>query len=277
MIPTTDGQFFSRVKMQDGSSRLVWLLTFLPGVTLAQAKPHSSELLGSLGALLAEIDTALLDFSHPATTRDLKWDVSRSLWARDYLPMSTIPSVALSPDNFLLSSKPKRSRVSRIFAAAYDGDATDHNALVSSPWPLPRRVLSVIDFGDMHVGFTVAEPAVAAAYAILGHEHPLPAASALLSAYHKIFPLREEEIAAFFPMLCARLAVSVINSAHRQSLVPDDPTLPLAKPQPGTPLRRLAKFIPASLTTPSVPLAVFRPSLTRKKFVTGSPRISPLQ
>lgn len=65
IIPTTEGQLFSRVKTKEGSSRLVWLLTFLPGLTLAQTKPHSSELLASLGSLLAEIDAALLDFLIP--------------------------------------------------------------------------------------------------------------------------------------------------------------------------------------------------------------------
>ena len=85
VIPTLKGELFSRVKMKDGSSRIVWLLTFIPGSTLAEAKPRSREILASLGALLAEIDSGFLDFSHPAAARELKWDISRSLWARDYL------------------------------------------------------------------------------------------------------------------------------------------------------------------------------------------------
>ena len=245
VIPTTEGQLFSRVKTKEGSRRLVWLLTFLPGLTLAQTKPHSSELLASLGSLLAEIDAALLDFSHPAATRELKWDVSRSLWARDYLSHVHEPQRRALAEQFLtLFETGALPRFPHLRRSVIYGDANDHNALVSSPWSLPRRVLSLIDFGDMHVGFTVAEPAIAAAYAILGHEHPLPAASALLSAYHKIFPLREEEIAAFFPMLCARLAVSVINSAHRQSLVPDDPYVTVSEVPAWHALECLAKVHP---------------------------------
>jgi 4-aminobutyrate aminotransferase-like enzyme/Ser/Thr protein kinase RdoA (MazF antagonist) len=245
IIPTAEGQLFSRVKTKEGSRRLVWLLTFLPGLTLAQTKPHSSELLASLGSLLAEIDAALLDFSHPAATRDLKWDVSRSLWARDYLSHVHEPQRRALAGQFLtLFETEALPRFPQLRRSVIYGDANDHNALVSSPWPLPRRVLSLIDFGDMHVGFTVAEPAIAAAYAILGRERPLPAASALLSAYHKIFPLREEEIAAFFPMLCARLAVSVINSAHRQSLVPEDPYITVSEVPAWQALECLAKVHP---------------------------------
>ena len=245
VIPTTQGQLFSRVKTKQGSSRLVWLLTFLPGLTLAQAKPHSCGLLASLGSLLAEIDFALQDFSHPAATRELKWDVSRSLWARDYLSHVHDPQRRALAGQFLtLFETEALPRFPHLRRTVINGDANDHNALVSPPWPQPRRVLSVIDFGDMHVGFTVAEPAVAAAYAILGHERPLPAALALLSAYHKIFPLREEEIAAFFPMLCARLAVSVTNSAYRQSLVPDDPYVTVSEVPAWHALERLAEIHP---------------------------------
>src|SRR5260221_6442460 len=75
----------------------------------------------------------------------------------------------------------------------------------------------------MHEGFTVGEPAIAAAYAILGKDDPLAAAGSVLAGYHEILPLTEEEIAAFFALMAARLAVSVVNSAHRKALVPDDP------------------------------------------------------
>lgn len=40
VIPTAKGQFFSRVVLENGPARLVWLLTFLRGKTLAETKPH---------------------------------------------------------------------------------------------------------------------------------------------------------------------------------------------------------------------------------------------
>ena len=39
------------------------------------------------------------------------------------------------------------------------GDANDYNVLVSEALPLPRNIVGVIDFGDMHHSFTVAEMA----------------------------------------------------------------------------------------------------------------------
>jgi 4-aminobutyrate aminotransferase-like enzyme/Ser/Thr protein kinase RdoA (MazF antagonist) len=243
VIPTTEGQFFRFCKTEDGVTRLVWLLSYLPGNTLAEVKPHTPELLASLGTLLAQIDQALLNFSHPATFRELKWDLSRSLWARDYLSHIRDPQRRDLAAHFLrLFETEALPRFSHFRRSVIYGDANDHNALVSPPWPQPRRVVSVIDFGDMHTGFTLAEPAIAAAYAVLGQEHPLSAASAVLAAYHKTFPLQEEEIAAFFPMLCTRLTVSVINSAHRQYLVPDDPYVTVSEAPSWQALERLSKI-----------------------------------
>jgi 4-aminobutyrate aminotransferase-like enzyme/Ser/Thr protein kinase RdoA (MazF antagonist) len=245
VIPTAQGQLFTRSPVEDGSTRLVWLLTFLPGKTLAEAKPHSPELLASLGVLLAEIDRALLDFSHPATQRQLKWDLSRSLWAREYLHCIQDQLRRDLAAQFLTFFESEAlPRFPQMRRSVIYGDANDHNALVSPPWPLPRRVLSVIDFGDMHTAYTVAEPAVAAAYAALGQQNPLPHAAALLAAYHRKFPLDENEIAAFFSLMCARLAVSVINSAHRQSLVPDDPYVTITEARAWEALERLAKINP---------------------------------
>ena len=245
VCPTSRGTLFTRRKIADGTSRLIWLLTFLPGETLVNVKPHSVELLESFGRFLGELDSALLDFSHPAATRDLKWDISHSLWARDFLQYIRDPRQRNLAAQFLdLFEREVLSRLPQLRRSVIYGDANDYNALVTSPWPQPRRVVSVIDFGDMHHGITVAEPAIAVAYAILGENDPLPAAVSVLSAYHRVLPLNEDEIAAFFPLLAARLAVSVINSAHRQSLHPDDPYVTITEAPAWAALERLANIHP---------------------------------
>lgn len=245
VIPTARGNLFARTATQDGAARLVWLLRYVPGTKLADAKPHSVELLASLGELLAEIDSALFDFSHPATRRELKWDVSRALWARDYLSHIRDAERRAIAERFLkLFATEAVPRFSHLRRSVIYGDANDHNVLVSAAWPQPRRVVSVIDFGDMHEGYTVAEPAVAAAYATLNEENPLAAASAVVGAYHRKVALNEEEIAAFYPLICARLAVSVINSAHRQSLGPNDPYVTISEAAAWEALERLAKIHP---------------------------------
>jgi 4-aminobutyrate aminotransferase-like enzyme/Ser/Thr protein kinase RdoA (MazF antagonist) len=264
VVPTAQGHLFTRIVAQDSIPRFVWKLTFLPGATLAEVNPCSRDLLHSLGTFLAEMDLGLLDFSHPAVDRELKWDLSRSLQARLHLHhIRDSRRLALAEQFLALFEAEAVPQFPNLRRSVIYGDANDHNVLVSPPSPQPRRVLSVIDFGDMHTGFTGGEPAIAAAYAVLGNENPLAAASAILSAYHKLLPLNEHEIAAFYPLMCARLAVSVINSAHRQLLVPGDPYVTVTEGSAWEALERLAKINPrfahytfrAACSLPAVPRA----------------------
>jgi 4-aminobutyrate aminotransferase-like enzyme/Ser/Thr protein kinase RdoA (MazF antagonist) len=238
VIPTVKGELYARVTLEDETSRLVWMLSYLPGTTLVETKPHTLELLGSLGRLLAEIDLALQDFAHPCTQRFLKWDLSRSNWARDYLGHIADPDRRALAKKFLnLFEEEAVPRFPLLRRSVIYGDANDHNALVDQK---TRQVISVIDFGDMHEGFTVGEPAIAAAYSILGKDDPLAAAGSVLAGYHEIFPLTRDEIAAFFGLMAARLAVSVVNSAHRKSLVPDDPYVTASEAPAWEALEKLA-------------------------------------
>jgi 4-aminobutyrate aminotransferase-like enzyme/Ser/Thr protein kinase RdoA (MazF antagonist) len=283
VIPAADGRLFTRIAVEDGSSRLVWLLSFLPGRTLAETKPHSAELLASLGTFLGQMDAALLDFSHPAVSRELKWDLSRSLRARKYLScVADANRRALAEKCLDLFEAAALPRLPVLRRGVIYGDANDHNVLVSLPWPQPRRVVGVIDFGDMHEGVTVGEPAVAAAYAILGKDDPLTAASLVLGAYNRVFPLREDEIAAFYALMGGRLAFSVVNSAYRKSLVPDDPYVTVTEAPAWHALQRLAVISPrlahysfrAACGLPAVPYSRKIGGWLEKNRETAAPVIS---
>jgi len=85
VCPMPGGDAFAVATLSDGTKRLVWLLTYVPGPVLAKVNPHSPELLRGLGEFLGQLDAALRDFSHPAVHRELKWDLARAGWIRDYL------------------------------------------------------------------------------------------------------------------------------------------------------------------------------------------------
>jgi 4-aminobutyrate aminotransferase-like enzyme/Ser/Thr protein kinase RdoA (MazF antagonist) len=240
----TDSSFAS-ARLSDGSERLLWLLGYIAATSLSEAHPRSPELLHSLGKFLGQLDSTLADFSHPAAHRELKWDLSRASWIREYLPQIRESSRRALVEHFLaLYESQVAPALPRLRHSVIYGDANDYNVLVSPPWPQPRRVLSVIDFGDMHYGPTVAELAIGAAYAILGENHPLEAAAQVVAGYQAGFALAEEEIAVLFPLIGMRLAVSVTNSAHRKSFVPDDPYVTVSEAPAWAALERLAPIHP---------------------------------
>src|SRR5580693_6452925 len=245
VCPRPNGDAHAFRTLLDGTKRLLWLLSYVPGTVLAKVNPRTTELFGSLGQFLGEVDAALADFSHPAAHRELKWDLARSGWIRDYLRYIGDSGRRALVERFLgLYESDVVPALPSLRRSVIYGDANGYNVLVSSPWPQPRKVVSVIDFGDMHHGVTVSEVAIAAAYAVLGQKEPLAAASAVVSGYHSAFPLDENEISILFTLIGMRLAVSVTNSAHRKSLVPDDPYVTISEAPAWEALEKLAAIHP---------------------------------
>src|SRR6202030_3698950 len=223
VVATQSGELQTEIKAADGTKRLVWMLTFVLGTVLAKVRPHSEELLRSLGRLLGAIDSGLQNFSHPAAQRELKWDLSAAGWIKEHVNEIADSSRRSLVEKFLaLYDSEIVSALGRFRRSVIYGDANDYNVLVSDPWPLPRKAVSLIDFGDMHYGIIVSEVAIAAAYATLGKKDVLCAATSVVAGYHEVFPLQEVEIAALYNLIGMRLAVSVKNSSHRKTIKADD-------------------------------------------------------
>ncbi len=240
-----NGEAFTQVRLENGEQRMVWLLSFLPGKVLARVRPHSDELLHTLGTLLGEMDSALADFSHPATVRTLKWDLAQAGWIGAHLGAIEDPARrALVEQVLRLYQSEVTPLLPKLRKSVIYGDANDYNVLVNRHNTANDDVVSVIDFGDMHHGLVVAELAVAAAYAALGKNRPLAAIRPLIAGFHSALSLNEAELSALFPLIAMRLAVSVVNSAMRKLQVPDDPYVTISEAPAWEALSRLCKVHP---------------------------------
>ena len=242
---TPAGDEVAVVAAPGGEGRLVWMLTWLDGARLAEARPRSPEMLASVGRLMGEVDAALADFSDPAAERDLKWDLARAAWIRPHLGRVSAPARRALAERFLsLYDAEVAPALPDLRRSVVHGDANDHNVLVGAPHREPRLATGVVDFGDMHRGIAVSEVAVAAAYAILGEEDPLPAAACVVGGYHAVLPLEEREIALLYPLIGARLAVSGVNSALRSTMASGDPYVTVSERPAWDALERLARVHP---------------------------------
>src|SRR5882762_5306664 len=244
VILNRKGEAFAAVEA-GGVTRLVWLLTYVPGTILVKARPHSSELLRDLGCFLGGMDAALQNFSHPAARRELKWDLARAGWIGPHLHLIRDASrCALVEQSLALYDAEVVPALPNLRRSVVYGDANDYNVLVGPPLPLPRKVVGVIDFGDLHESVTVSEVAIAAAYVALGKQNPLAAVAEVISGYNSAFPLLENELRVLFPLIAMRLAVSVVNSAQRAAVKPDDSYVTVSEAPAWETLERLAKIHP---------------------------------
>src|SRR6202022_225758 len=212
-------------------------------MVLAKVRPHSEELLKSLGRLLGTIDSGLQNYSHAAAQRELKWDLSAAGWIKSHVKEIADSSRRLLVEKFLtLYDSEIVPELGSFRRSVIYGDANDYNVLVSNPWPLPGKAVSVIDFGDMHYGITVSEVAIAAAYAMLGKTDVLRATASVIAGYHEEFPLQEVEIAGLYNLIGMRLAVSVTNSAHRKTIKTEDAYVTVSETAAWEALERLSKI-----------------------------------
>jgi len=245
VVSTRTGDLYTEITAPEGAIRLVWMLSFVTGTVLARVRPHSDDLLESLGRFLGEMDSALQDFRHPAAQRDLKWDLSAAGWIRGQLHAVEHNSQRALVEKFLtLYDAEITPALSHLRRSVIYGDANDYNVLVSHPAPRPRKIVGVVDFGDMHFGLTVSEVAIAAAYATLGKKDVLRAATRVIAGYHQAFPLHEREIVVLYVLIGMRLAVSVTNSANRKSVKSADPYVTVSEAPAWEALERLAQVHP---------------------------------
>src|SRR6185369_12041179 len=179
----------------------VRLLTYLPGVPLAEIRPHTPGLLHDLGRKLGQLTRALADFDHYAVHRDFHWDLANgnrvvSKYAElvaDNRLRELVLKCRFEPDHGL-----RRSVI--------HGDPNDYNVLVD---PDSMTVSGLIDFGDMVYSYTVADLAIAIAYVVLGADDYKEAAREVIGGYESEFTLLDEERDAFWPLVRLRLAMSI--------------------------------------------------------------------
>jgi 4-aminobutyrate aminotransferase-like enzyme/Ser/Thr protein kinase RdoA (MazF antagonist) len=198
-------------------SYLVRLVTWLPGVPLATARPRTAHQLRTLGELLGKVDSALMGLDHRAARRSLKWDLAQAGWVEQHWDRIRSPEKrALAQRAFRPFRENVLPRWGSLPASLIYNDANDYNVLVAESPEEPRPTVGVIDFGDLVWSATVAEVAIAAAYAMLEVPDPLAAAAVVIEGYHSTRPLSELELEALYPMILTRLVVSLVNSAIQQ-------------------------------------------------------------
>lgn len=229
VIPTVSGQLIATVQDADGAPRLLWLLEELPGRTYALHRPHDAGLIHALGAATGAMDAAMEPFTHPELNRSFKWNLMQAGWVADNLDTIKDPDQRALITDITREFESILPALQGLPQQAIHNDINDYNILVSGTLTKPSTISGLIDFGDMCAAPRICNLAIAAAYVVLGHEAPEQALSALVAGYHSTNPLAPQETDLLWPLLRARLAVSVVNSTLMAVENPDDPYVTISQ------------------------------------------------
>lgn len=204
-------------EVSEFEGHLTRLVTYLPGVPLAEIKPHTPGLLHDLGQKIGQLARALADFDHPAVHRDFHWDLANgNRVVNQYAPL--IEDAELRE----LVLKCRFEPATELRRSVIHGDANDYNVLVD---PESMTVSGLIDFGDMVYSYTVGDLAIAVAYVVLGDGEPRD----VIAGYTSEFGLLDEEKEALWPLVRLRLAMSVCIAAHQIRQQPENEYLAISQ------------------------------------------------
>lgn len=211
VVPGVNGQ---RIVIK--ADHLVRLVTYLPGLPLAEVQAHSPLLLHDLGRKLGQLERALVDFDHAAFHRDFHWDLANgNRIINEYFAL-------VDADLRDLVLKCRFEESPELRRSVIHGDANDYNVLVDGD-----HVAGLIDFGDMVFSWTAGDLAIALAYVVLEKEDPWAAAAAVVEGYTEEFETVEPDV--LWKLVRLRLAMSVCLAAHQQRQRPENEYLQVSQ------------------------------------------------
>ncbi|MGD2147100.1 MAG: aminotransferase class III-fold pyridoxal phosphate-dependent enzyme, partial [Anaerolineae bacterium] len=215
LIPDLHGNLMFAVGGKGCEPRLGRLMAYVPGVSWRNEPPDCQELLTSLGGLAARFATALSSVDLPAARRTHRWDLAEAGAHRSDLV------IAGGPDQYrLLAAQFERwaayrREMAEVPWGLIHGDLNDDNVLTAD-----GRISHVLDFSDSLYNPLVCELAIALTYAMFYESEPWGAAAPVVGGYHAYRPLSATEIELLHPLVCGRLAASVVISAKRRQIDP---------------------------------------------------------
>lgn len=229
VIPAKNGADTIRISAANGESYRARLLTYIDGVPLSDFRPHSDDLLADIGRQLGQLSAAMQSFHHSEKRLSYRWNILNLREVAGYA--SDLPAEKkLLLDHFLRIYKEELLPALPDLRHSHTyNDPNDTNILVSAIGPKAPRAAGMIDFGDMVYGPAIADLAVALAYIMMGSERPLDRAAPVIRAYHQEFLLTASEIRLLYPLIAARLCLSVCISWHQQRQEPDNRHLSISE------------------------------------------------
>ncbi len=206
----------------EGVVHLVRLLTFVEGTPLIDAGHLSTAAIIQLGETAARVSRSLATVEHPGLDRAFQWDLRRgeevvrtlAHHVTDPVRRADLEEAVARLSQRLLALTP------RFPVQALHADLTDNNVVTHRDRAGGLVVDGIIDFGDVSLGWRVAELAVTCTAVF--HHHPTDpfAVLPLIRAFHDRCPLEDAEVEALWSLIVLRGAVLVVSGGQQAAVDP---------------------------------------------------------
>lgn len=218
ILPNKSDNIETRIELPVNGCYRSRIMTFVDGESMATMSDISTELLKNVGETVASFAQAMRNFDHPAAHRDHRWNLvtagQHEAGIRGFGDRDRQALLAWAFRGWQAA----RHRLGDLPWQFIHGDAHDENLLAEGD-----RVTGLIDFGDCCHNPTVCDLAICLTYLMMRGPEPLAIAAAVTDGYRRARPVSAGELSVLYPLIGARLAVTLRVAQERKAIDPSNP------------------------------------------------------
>lgn len=203
--------------LSDDELHAVRLIKFIPGITLINALPWTTDLFYQVGSITAQVDNSLETFHHPSfDTKDSLWFLSNIPKLSEFTPhLKDAKNKKLAEDIVNEFESTVIPLMDSLKKGIIHGDLNEQNIICQKDGD-EIKVTSVIDFGDSQKNPFVFEIAIASMYMMTKCKtiHPNLAVGHVLAGYLQNRQLDENEWKVLKICIASRYAQSLTMSNY---------------------------------------------------------------
>ncbi len=219
IVANLAGALESDIRFCKGAHKRLRIIEYLPGKCLQDISDISDKMRFETGKAVAEFGLAMRTFDHPEAHRNHRWKLTEALQhqaAVEWLEADDRRDLlAWAFRQFAKYNTRIKDSVTWQFI---HGDLNPENILVADD-----TVTGIVDFGDCGHNPAVCDLAICLAYQMMGQQHPAAVAGQVIAGYESVRRLPDAERQLLFPLVCARLAVTLSVATQRRRIDPDHP------------------------------------------------------
>ena len=211
------GSNYSVFRDKKGFIRYFRINSWIEGRLWSKINPITNNLRFELGKEAALITKKLKNFKSDFANAEMQWDISSSLWTKQYLKFIKRSSERKIIKSFQNKFEEKLTKFKKLRKSFIHNDVNDNNIIVSNSLYNPK-INGIIDLGDSINTQIINDVAVTCVYAMMKCENPLEAGVNVVKGYNSVFKLEEDEIEFLYLVIAMRLIISITKSSINKKM-----------------------------------------------------------
>jgi len=203
---------YSLFRDKKGFIRYFRINSWIEGKRWSKLNPITNDLRYELGKEAGLISKNLKNFKSDFANSEMQWDISNSLWTKQYLKFIKRSSEKKIIKSFQNKFEKELTKFKKLRKSFIHNDVNDNNIIVSNSLYSPK-INGIIDLGDSMNTQIINDVAVTCVYAMMKCENPLEAGVYVVKGYNSVFKLEENEIEFLYLAIAMRLIISITKSS----------------------------------------------------------------